>query len=95
MSCFNEMTCISNELYHNINCNYTLLHYVHTCNSTITCKRLDGLYDCCTDNIIYCTIEYADLNLLPTRMPTAAPIFTNTCEYTCNLSPDSNNCYWY
>lgn len=98
MSCFNETSCVSNELYHRINCNYTLLYFVYSCNITTTCKRdFDAFYDCCTDDIRHCTIVSLNVDLLPTTLPTPGPTTSsvNMCEDSCNSATDSTSCKWF
>jgi len=99
MSCFDITTCLSEQIFNRINCNFTVAHVKYSCNSTVTCKRLDGLYDCCTSNIAYCTIQLLVFQSLPTIKPTIKPTILpnmfDACEKTCNLTPSTNKCYWY
>lgn len=95
MSCFNETNCTDKTIYENIMCNYTLLHMKYICNYTNTCQRDGSRYDCCADDIRYCTIELLKYQLLPTHIPTIQPTYVDTCETICSLTPSTNQCYWY
>lgn len=95
MSCLDTTKCPADQIYNRIVCNFTYSHVKFVCNSTITCRRADGLYDCCTSNISYCTMEIYMINLLPTIAPTLDPNPDSVCENICNLTPSINKCYWY
>jgi hypothetical protein len=95
MSCYDVTTCPSEHLFNRIVCNFTIAHMKYICNSTVTCKRLDGFYDCCSSNIAYCTVQKIAFELMPTVLPTIQPNMVNECEKICNLTPSTNKCYWY
>ena len=95
MSCLDITTCQSNQIYERINCNFSFSHKNYLCNSTITCQRSDGLYDCCASNIADCVIEYSIFQSIPTMSPTISSNIISECENTCNLVPSTNKCYWY
>jgi len=97
MSCFDVTTCATNQIFTGITCNFTIAYVYYSCNSTNTCLRGDGLYDCCTSNITECIIEQLQLRLIPTTTPTIYQMdnYDSRCEITCNLTPSSNACYWY
>lgn len=94
-SCFDVTTCPADQLFNRITCNFTLAYVEHICNPINTCKRLDGLYDCCSTNIANCTIELLVFQSLPTIKPTITPNIYSECDNTCNLAPSTNKCYWY
>jgi len=96
MACFNVTTCPNDQIFYGLTCNYYTYPYRQlNCNSTITCKRMDGKYDCCTSNIAYCTIELLLLELIPTINPTITSNIVNACEHMCNLTLSTNKCHWY
>lgn len=95
MSCLDITTCPTDQIFNRITCNFTLAHVKYICNSTTTCKRVDGLYDCCTSNIAYCTIELLAFRTSPTITPTISSYINSECENTCKLTPSTNKCYWY
>jgi hypothetical protein len=95
MSCLDETTCAADRRFTRINCNFTITHTQYVCNPINTCARLDGLYDCCAENINDCVIVQFDIRLLPTVAPTKSPSSISACEITCNLTPTTNECYWY
>lgn len=95
MSCLDVTMCMPDQTFNHINCNFTIRFTEYICNPINTCRRTDGLYDCCASNIADCIIERLNLQLLPTISPTLSPNVVNSCESTCNLAPITNKCYWY
>jgi len=95
MSCLDVTMCMPDQTFNHINCNFTIRFTEYICNPTYTCRRTDGLYDCCASNIADCIIERLNLQLLPTITPTLSPHFVTSCEVTCELAPNTNKCYWY
>lgn len=95
MSCFDETTCTPDKLINNINCNFTFKYITYMCNDIITCRRSDGLYDCCSSYISDCVIERLNSHLLPTIQPSVHPIIYNLCDTICEIAPSTNKCYWY
>jgi len=95
MSCFDLTTCSTNQTFNRINCNFTIGYVEYICNPTITCQRIDNLYDCCASNISDCIIERLQFQLLPTTSPIILPNVASDCDTTCNIAPSTNNCYWY
>ncbi len=64
------------------------------CNSSITCRRVDGLYDCCATSIADCVIERFDQKQVPTFQPSNVQV--QVCEAVCNSMPVANKCNnWY
>jgi len=95
MACFDMITCSTDQLFERINCNFSLGYIKYICNPVNTCKRTDGLYDCCTSNISECIIQSIIYEKLPTIAPTIKIHIDSACENICNEALSTNKCYWF
>jgi hypothetical protein len=95
MACMEQNTCLTDQIFHRINCNFNISYIHYICNPLKTCKRTDGLYDCCSSNIADCIVDIFVYKLSPTIAPTMEVYSKSKCDELCNISPSSNKCYWF
>jgi len=95
MSCLDLNTCGRDQVYYNINCNFSIGYTRYMCNNIYTCQRNSGMYDCCASNITDCIVELLDVRLIPTIEPSVNNIQIDLCYDICYSMPSSSNCYWY
>jgi hypothetical protein len=90
-TCLDPNVCPTDKLY-NVHCNFSIGYINYICNSN-TCMRADGTYDCCSINVVYCTIPDLFWHT-PTSQPSIIIRETN-CNQICSAGSKFASCYWY